>query len=811
MSSFYNIYQFIFILCYDICRIVGEKVEKVNIKTGLTQSEVESRINLGLNNFNDAPKTKSIPQIIRDNFFTYFNYLNIALGAAVFSAALFVGDIFYGIKNCLFMGVIIVNSIISIVEEIISKRIIDKLSVMSETKSDVIRDGEVVELPLEDIVMDDIIKLSLGHQIVCDSIVIDGEVEVNESLITGESNAIKKKKGDSLLSGSFIVSGQAIAQVIHVGKDNYVSKISNEAKYKKDVNSVVMESFTDMLKILSILILPIGAIMMMNQYLVTNNVAESVFTTVASLIGMIPEGLVLLTSSVMAVGVIKLYRVNVLVQQLYAIEILARVDAICLDKTGTLTEGKMKVFKILETKKHKLSEVEKYLKDYTLSSLDTNETMMALKDRYEGEEVKCKNRLAFSSDRKYSAIEYDGYSLYLGAPDVLLKKKVDKSLDSYMEDYRVLAFGIKKGKIDKNLQGIDPLGYILIEDVIRPSAKETLEYFKNNNVLVKIISGDNCKTALAISKKVGLKDIKGIDIGELSDDELLEVIDEYQVFGRVKPEQKRFIIKYLKSKGHTVAMTGDGVNDVLALKESDCAISIKSGTDAARNVSQLILLNDDFNSLPKVVAEGRQTINNVQRSASLLLVKTLYTVMLIIFSIISFQKYFFIPIQLTFITTFTIGAPSFILALEPNSDLVKGNFLLNVFARSLPAALTVVFNVVIVSLFSDVFNLNYELQSSISVILTTITGLYYLFKICYPLNLYRGSLFGIMSVGFIYCLFFQPEFFNIVPMNGVSYLIVFVLALDSFYIYKLINYVITYIFNKFDNTIKVESDIYKVN
>ena len=786
-------------------------MEKVNIKTGLTSKQVETRIKKGLVNFNDAPKTKSIKQIIRDNFFTYFNYLNIALGAAVFIASLFKGNMFYGLKNCLFMGVIIVNSIISIVEEVISKIIIDRLSVMSETKVDTLRDGEVKELTLEEIVLDDIIKLSLGHQIVSDSIILEGELEVNESLITGESDSIKKKKGDELLSGSFIVSGNATAQVIHVGKDNYVSQISNAAKYKKDVNSVVMESFTKMLKVLSILIIPIGIVMLFNQYLVTNNIADSVFTTVASLIGMIPEGLVLLTSSVMAVGVIKLYRVKVLVQQLYAIETLARVDAICLDKTGTLTEGKMAVKEIIGSGRNSAMKVEEYLCDFALASNDTNATMLALKDYFKGDKKEVKNRIDFSSDRKYSALEFDEYSLYLGAPDVLLKSKVDKKIEKYINDFRVVALAMKKGKIDSNLRGLTPLGYVLIEDVIRPSAKETLDYFRNNDVLVKIISGDNVKTVMTIARKVGLEDIKGIDIGELSNEELENVIDDYDVFGRVKPDQKQLIIKHLKNAGHTVAMTGDGVNDVLALKESDCAISIKSGTDAARNVSQLILLDDDFNSLPKVVAEGRQTINNVERSASLLLVKTLYTIMLIIFSILSFQKYFFIPIQLTFITTFTIGAPSFILALEPNDKLVEGNFLFKIFAKALPTALTVVFNVVIVSAFSSIFNLSYELQSSISVILTTITGLYYLFKICYPLNIFRGTLFGVMFSGFIYCLLFQPTFFNLIPMDKVSFLIVIVLAIDSFYIYKLLNFIITKLFSKFDPTINVESDIYKVN
>ena len=786
--------------------------KNIDINIGLTQEQVNERIRSGLVNYDDAPKTKTIGQIIRDNFFTYFNFLNLMLGIAAFTAGVINGNFLNGLKNCLFMGVIIVNSIISIIEEIISKKIIDKLSMVSENKADVLRDGVVKELPLDEIVMDDIVKLSLGHQIVSDCVVVDGEIEVNESLITGESDAIKKKKGDELLSGSFIVSGRATARVIHVGKDNYVSKISSEAKYKKEVNSIVMQSFTKMLKILSALIIPIGIVMLINQYLVTYNLPASLYATVASLIGMIPEGLILLTSSVMAVGIIKLYRVNVLVQELCAIETLARVDAICLDKTGTLTEGKMKVVKVINSKNYSLEECEDYLAEYTLASLDNNQTMLALKDYYKGDKVEATNRIDFSSERKFSAIEFDDYCLYLGAPDIVLKNNYDQDMNKYVEDYRVIALGYKKGKLDVTLSNIKEVGYVLIEDVIRPSAKKTLDYFKNNNVLVKIISGDNVKTVMSIAKKVGLDNITGIDIGNLSDSELKNVIDEYQVFGRVKPEQKKCIIKYLKSKGHVVAMTGDGVNDVLALKESDCAISIKSGTDAARNVSQLILLDDDFNSLPRVVAEGRQTINNVERSASLLLYKTIFTILLILFSIISFQQYFFEePIQISFITTFTIGVPSFILALETNDKLVEGNFLFKVFSRSLPTALTVVFNVIIVSAFSALFGISHELESSICVILTTITGLFYLFKICYPLNVYRGSLFFTMLIGFIYCVIFQTSFFKLVPINYVSALIIFVLTLDSIYVYKLLNFGITKLFHHFDKTIKVESDIYKIN
>ena len=780
---------------------------KKDVITGLTKKEVEERIEKGYCNYNDTPKTKTVKQIIKDNCFTYFNYLNLVLGLSVFTASLLNNNVFHGLKNCLFMGVIITNTIISIIEEIISKKIIDKLSVVSETKVDVIRDSKVEKLGLEEIVLDDIIKLSLGHQIVADSEILEGEIEVNESLITGESNSIRKVKGDKLLSGSFIISGNAIAKVIHVGSDNYVAKITNEAKIKKDVNSMVMNSFVRMLKFLSIMIIPIGIVMLINQYLITNNMSESIFATVASLIGMIPEGLVLLTSSVMAVGVIKLYRVNVLVQELYAIEILARVDAICLDKTGTLTEGNMKYVDIIPVDKYKKDSLN-YLKKYTLASQDTNQTMVALKNHFKGDSISSNANVPFSSERKYSCIEFDDYTLYLGAPNILLEK-VDNKIDEYIDDYRVLVLGIKKGKIDKTLKNIEPICYVLIEDIIRPSAKETLDYFKKNNVLVKIISGDNIKTVMSIAKKIGLKDIKGIDIGDLSDEELLDIIDEYQIYGRAKPEQKKTIVKYLKSKGHTVAMTGDGVNDVLSLKESDCAISVKSGTDAARNVSQLILLDDDFNSLPKVVKEGRQIVNNIERSSSLLLVKTLYTLLLIIFSIVSFQKYFFIPIQLTFITAFTIGVPSFVLALEPNNELIKGNFLFKIFSRSLPVALAVLFNIVLVSIISDKYGFSYDLQSSISVILTTIVGLYYLFKICYPLNIYRAALLLTMITGFVYCLTFQHVFFNLLKVDSLTLLIIFIITIDSLLFYEIINYIIYLIFHRFDNSIEVNSFIFK--
>ena len=775
---------------------------------GLTQEQVANRISEGLVNFDDQPKTKSIKQIIASNFFTYFNFLNIALGAAVLTAGIINNELFKGLKNCLFMGVIIINSIISIVEEIISKKIIDRLSVISESKVTTIREGKKEELSLDELVLDDVTILTVGHQIVADSIILDGEVEVNESFLTGEPDAILKKKGDMLLSGSFIVSGSCTTKVEHVGQDNYVATISKEAKYQKKANSVIMDSFEKLLKILSIFIIPIGIIMYFSQVNATDgNVPQAIFGTVASLIGMIPEGLVLLTSSVMAVSVIRLSKYKVLVQQLYCMETLARVDVICLDKTGTLTEGRMQVVDFTPLEKHTKEEMEEIINAFAENSLDTNATMIAIKERFTKKSTWKKSKsIAFSSERKFSAISFkDKDAYYLGAPEVLLKEKskIVKEIKKYQTDYRVLLLGSQKVLSDKP-EKIEAIGIILIEDIVRKEAKATLDYFKKQGVMVKIISGDNVSTVLNIANKVGLKNVKGLDIVDLNKDELEKVVQEYDVFGRVTPKQKKWIIEILQESGRTVAMTGDGVNDVLALKKSDCAISIASGSDAARNVSQLVLLNDNFDALPEVVAEGRRTINNIERSSSLLLVKTIYTVLLILFSIIISSKYFFIPIQLTLITGFTIGIPSFILALEPNNDLVKGKFLLKIVSKSLPTALTVVFNIILVTIFANVFHLDEGLETSLCVFLTAITGFIHLYKICKPFNVIRVSLLTLMILGFLYCAIFQNEFFSLSPMTPTSCLIGFVLTIDSLYIFRRLNYFISKAFHKLDPTINIE-------
>ena len=777
------------------------------VDMGLTIEQVDKRILEGLVNYDDQPKTKSIKQIIASNFFTYFNFLNIFLGGAVIFAGIINKDLFEGLKNCLFMGVIIINSIISIIEEIISKRIIDRLSIISESKIKTIRNGEEKELSLNELVLDDVIKLNTGAQIVTDSVVMEGEVEVNESFLTGEPDAILKKKGDSLLSGSFIISGSCIAKVEHVGKDNYTSVISREAKYQKKVNSVIMNSFEKLLKILSIFIIPIGVIMYFSQLRVTDNMGTAIFGTVASLIGMIPEGLVLLTSSVMAVSVIRLSKYKVLVQQLYCMETLARVDVICLDKTGTLTKGKMQVVNYEPLDNYSKKDLKEILNAIAKNSLDNNATMNAIKDHFKEKNNWQKlDSIAFSSDRKFSAISFKNHeSYYLGAPEFLLENsnEIIKKVEKYLGDYRVLLVA-KSNNLLKKPKNLQPIGFVIIEDIVRKEAKETLDYFKKQGVMVKIISGDNVKTVLTIAKKVGLENVNGIDIGSLNKDELEKIVSKYDVFGRVTPKQKKWIIEILQENGRTVAMTGDGVNDVLALKKSDCAISIASGSDAARNVSQLVLLNDNFDALPEVVAEGRRTINNIERSASLLLVKTIYTVLLILFSIFISSKYFFIPIQLTLITGFTIGIPSFILALEPNNDLVKGQFLLKIVSKSLPTALTVVFNIILVTIFTNIFHLQEGLETSLCVFLTAMTGFIHLYKICKPFNTIRAALLILMVLGFSYCIIFQNEFFSLSPITPTTALIGFVLTIDSLYIFRTLNYFISKAFHKLDPTIDIE-------
>ena len=551
-----------------------------------------------------------------------------------------------------------------------------------------------------------------------------------------------------------------------------------------------------MLKILSILLIPIGILLLINQ-LHISNFSDSVMSTVSALIGMIPEGLVLLTSSAMAVSVIRLRKYNVLVQDLYSIENLARVDVICLDKTGTITEGVMEVKDIIPINKKTDEDIEKILSNYVNALEDNSPTFIALKNYIDkNNNFEVIKKLDFSSIRKYSGVEFKEGVYFLGSPDNLMSDNI-KDIEKYQDDYRVLL--LAKGRSLNSLNDLKPICLILLQDKIKNNANTTLEYLKNEGVDIKIISGDNPITVSKIAQRAGISDIKSIDMSDVSDKDISSVIKEYNVLGRVKPDQKKKIIVALKRMGHFVAMTGDGVNDCLALKEADCSIAMASGSDAAKNVSQFVLMDSKIDDLPLILKEGRRSINNIERSSSLLLSKTIFTILLILACIYLSTEYFFIPIHLTLITMFTIGIPSFILALESNNDLVKGNFLLKVFLKSLPSALTVVFNVIIIKLFEMNFNLDPDLCSTLTVFLTATTGFIFLHNICKPYNILRGALMIFLIIMFSYCSMFQYSFFNISYINGDTILVFTVLFICSLFIFDKLKNLSNYILRKTNN------------
>lgn len=777
--------------------------EKVDIKTGLTDSMVKERINKGLVNYNTQPSTKTIPEIIRSNVLTYFNFLNIFLGAAVLFAGIISNQFMYSLKNCLFVGVVFWNTVISTIQEIISKKIVDKLSVISSSKALVVRDSKEQIIEMDNIVLDDIIIFKPGNQVLTDSIVLEGNVEVNESFITGESNTILKKVGDTLLSGSFIISGSSTCKVIHVGENNYVNKISSDAKYIKENNSVIYNSFKTMVQILSFIIIPLGAALFCNQYLIIgSSIGNSIINTVAALIGMIPNGLVLLTSSVMAVSVIRLSKQKVLVQQLYCIETLSRVNVICLDKTGTITTGNMKLHDIIPNNNYTKEEFKKIILKIVNGLDDNSSTFKAIRDKYQ-DKIKQEviDTIPFSSERKFSALQIkNDYSYYIGAYEYIVKdRELDYSkIKDYLNDYRILTVCKTKDNLTNKPTNLEVVGFILIEDEIRKEASDTLKFFKEQGVKIKIISGDNSKTVLNIIKKVtGDDNLKAVNFPEIEENNLKTVIEETDVFGRVTPIGKKQLILTLKELGYITAMTGDGVNDVLALKEADCSIAMSSGSDASKAVSQIVLLDNNFASMPKIVAEGRRTINNIERSASLLLVKTIYTILIILTCLFTQNEYFFIPIQLTLITTCTIGIPSFILALEPNTNIVSGNFLLKIFKNSIPAGITVFLDVIIIILFKQAFPMNESIINALAVLVTGTTGFIHLYYVSKPFNFLRSVLLITLLFGFIYGALFQYEFFNLSELNLQIGLILFLLIIFSVYSYKVLQTFLNFITNKF--------------
>lgn len=765
---------------------------------GLTDAEVRQRIEQGLVNHNSDIKSKSIKRIVLENLITPFNILNFVLAVMI----LIVGSY----KNLLFMGVIICNIFIGTVQEIRAKKTIDKLSLIAEPKAHVIRNGIKQEIAIHDIVMDDITFLGAGNQVCSDAVVIEGECEVNESLLTGESEPVLKQPGDHLLSGSFIISGNCHARVEHVGKDNYAAQITDNAKYVKKPNSEIMRWTNRIIKYIGFTLIPVGIALFCKQVFISHQgFNDAIVGVVAALIGMIPEGLILLTSVVFAVSIIRLSQHKTLVQELYCIETLARVDVLCLDKTGTITEGTMEVTDVLPLHDTTNEELNIALGSLINALEDDNPTFNAVKtycDQYD--KLTCNHIVPFSSARKWSGASFDENGSYIfGATEFILKDSspYQEIIKEHSEKgQRVLMLAHSPHQIqDKELPAeIHPMAFLFISDKIRAEAPDTLAYFAEQGVDIKIISGDNAITVANIAKKAGLKTAEQyVDATTLqTPEEIKEAAQKYSVFGRVTPQQKLDLVKALKEQGHTVAMTGDGVNDVLALKESDCSIAMASGSDAARTVSQLVLLDSNFASMPKILKEGRRSINNLQRSSSLFLTKTIFsTINAILFIFLHFD-YPFQPIQLTLISALTIGAPSLILALEPNKERIKGKYIVNVIRKSIPGAMTMVFNIVALAIVCSFIHFNSTEISTLAVMITGFAGLLVLLKVSLPFNWIRCALFFTMLGAFIFAIFILKDLFSLASITLPMFYCFLVLAGFAIIVFVLFSLLIDKLLSK---------------
>ncbi len=737
-------------------------------ESGLTSQQVEARIRQGLHNGDSGIKSKTEGQIIRENVFTFFNLLNFILAAAV----ILVGSP----RNALFLGVILCNIVIGSFQGIRAKHTIDKLSLISSPKANVVRDGRRHTIQVENVVLDDILLLAAGNQICSDAVVVSGECEVNESLITGESDPVLKQPGDSLLSGSFLVSGNCSAQVEHVGADNYASRITGDAKAAKKRTSEIMDSIDFIVKIIGFAIVPIGALLFWKQFFVQGDSFQAtVVSTAAAVVGMIPEGLVLLISLAFAVSVIKLSARKTLVQDMYCIETLARVDVLCLDKTGTITEGAMQVDGFVPLGSFSEQDMTEPLAALVSNLSDENPTFLALRDRFpDPSPWRASDSVAFSSARKWSGAYFPGRGSYImGAGEFILRDgfaAIQEQVESFSENgQRVLLLAHSDNAFDgRELpEDVVPIGLVLISDKLRREAPRTLRYFADQGVDLKVISGDNAVTVANIARKAGLDHADSyVDATTLeTEEDVRDAVRRYSVFGRVTPQQKLAFVKALKADGHTVAMTGDGVNDVLALKEADCSIAMASGSDAARTVSNLVLLDSNFASMPLVVQEGRRSINNLQRSSSLFLVKTIFSALIGVLFIFLQYSYPFQPIQQTLISSLTIGVPSFILALEPNKERLRGKFIFNVIKMCIPAALTMTVNILALCALSGPLGLDSGEMSTLAVIATSLTGFIMLFKVCTPFNGLRGVLFGGLLSVFIGAVLFFRDFFSLTELT----------------------------------------------
>ena len=773
----------------------------INI-TGLTDEEVRQRVEEGLTNRADISTDKTTKEIVISNVFTYFNLIFLVITILLIMVGSF--------RNLTFLPIIIGNTVIGIVQEIRAKKTLEKMSLLNAPHADVIRNGSVKQISTDELVKDDVILLTAGKQICADAVVISGNIQVNESLLTGEADEVEKTEGSTLMSGSFVVSGECYARLEKVGNESYISKLSLEAKSMGDKEqSEMIRSINLIVKWVGIVIIPIGLILFWQSHFVNGeSITKSVTSTVAAIIGMIPEGLYLLTTVALALSTMKLARKKVLLHDMKSIETLARVDVLCVDKTGTITEPDMKLKEIFLCKNSgadgtqtalTLDELKSLILDYANASVDNNATMLALK-AYAAEALTnntsalhrtAVSQQAFSSSLKYGSVTFSDGTYLLGAPEFIMHEdfaRIEEEIIPYADKGdRVLLFARYNGEnVENGINGsVTPLGFVALANPIRANAVKTFEYFKSQGVAIKVISGDNPRTVSRIAIQAGIESAESfVDTATLdTEDKIADAVNKYTVFGRVTPKQKKQLVKALQAKGHTVAMTGDGVNDILAMKDADCSVAMASGSEAAAQAAQVVLLDSDFAHMPDVVYEGRRVVNNIQRSASLFLVKNIFSLLLSLFSVILMVTYPLEPAQVSLISMFTIGVPGFLLALEQNKDRIKGHFITNVMLKALPGGLTDVIAVGALVVCGEVFCISDASIGTIATLVLSVVGFMILFKISEPLNGMKYAVIIGNIAGLVFSGFFLKKLFALTDLSNICILlmIVFGFAAESLF------------------------------
>ena len=773
----------------------------INI-TGLTDEEVRQRVEEGLTNRADISTDKTTKEIVISNVFTYFNLIFLVITILLIMVGSF--------RNLTFLPIIIGNTVIGIVQEIRAKKTLEKMSLLNAPRADVIRNGSVKQISTEELVKDDVILLTAGKQICADAVVISGNIQVNESLLTGEADEVEKTEGSTLMSGSFVVSGECYARLEKVGNESYISKLSLEAKSMGGKEqSEMIRSINLIVKWVGIVIIPIGLILFWQSHFVNGeSITKSVTSTVAAIIGMIPEGLYLLTTVALALSTMKLARKKVLLHDMKSIETLARVDVLCVDKTGTITEPDMKLKEIFLCKNSgadgtqtalTLDELKSLILDYANASVDNNATMLALK-AYAADALTnntsalhrtAVSQQAFSSSLKYGSVTFSDGTYLLGAPEFIMHEgfaRIEEEIIPYADKGdRVLLFARYDGEnVENGINGsVTPLGFVALANPIRANAVKTFEYFKSQGVAIKVISGDNPRTVSRIAIQAGIESAESfVDAATLdTEDKIADAVNKYTVFGRVTPKQKKQLVKALQAKGHTVAMTGDGVNDILAMKDADCSVAMASGSEAAAQAAQVVLLDSDFAHMPDVVYEGRRVVNNIQRSASLFLVKNIFSLLLSLFSVILMVTYPLEPAQVSLISMFTIGVPGFLLALEQNKDRIKGRFITNVMLKALPGGLTDVIAVGALVVCGEVFCISDASIGTIATLVLSVVGFMILFKISEPLNGMKYAVIIGNIAGLVFSGFFLKKLFALTDLSNICILlmIVFGFAAESLF------------------------------